>query len=279
MYLFLFSVYAQPTLSEHNIRDILYQSHFEQQVQYTDMLGEGAGHFDSDPRINWEEVNCTTWWQQVIAKGYSETQREELEILDRIRYFDGVVGFGTRKHFLDRALDIDPAPLINIDTQDYLLCLPDRQKSVELNLPLFTKNQNYACPLYKPDQIHSSFSYFSPNALLSCASRLPDGIYVLFPIAMDEYIAVWGQRSGPMGRVHGLILNQEGGSSQVYHASIKQKRVQTLPLLDYISSASAGLFEGYQLFMLSPEFPEAKEKTTTHQQALDCEQRILSDKR
>lgn len=278
MYLFLLPSFAQPHLSENSIRDILYQSNFDQKVQYADMLGEGFGHFDSDPRINWQEVNCTTWWQQVIAKGYAHNQREELEILDRIRYFDGVVGFGTRKHFLDRALDIDPAPLINIDTQEYLLCLPDMSKSVELNLSLFTKNQKYSCPLYKADQIHTSFSYFSPNALLACTSQLPDGIYVVFPIAMDEYISVWGQQSGPMGRVHGLILNQEGGTSQVYHASVEKERIQTLPLLDYISSASAGLFQGYQVFMLSPTFPAVKEKSHAHQKVLDCEQRILSDK-
>lgn len=278
MYLLLSFLHAEPTLSISTIRDILYLSHPEQTVKYTDMLGEGVGFFDYDPRMKWDEVNCTTWWQQVLAKGYAHTDKEELEILDRIRYYDGVVGFGTRKHFLDRALDIDPVPLINIETQDFLLCMPDEKRSVSLDLPLFTSHKNYSCPLYRPNRIHSSFSYFSPNALLRCAENLHDGIYLVFPIAMDRYIEVWGQQSGPMGRVHGLILNQEEGHSQVYHASVKQQKVLSKPLLEYVSSGAAGLFQGYQVYMLSSSFPPAKPKEEHHQKALDCEKRELSDR-
>jgi hypothetical protein len=103
-------------------------------------------------------------------------------------------------------------------------------------------------------------------------------VYLVFPIAMDRYIEVWGKKSGPMGRVHGLILNQEEGNSQVYHASVKQKSVQSTPLSEYVSSGAAGLFQGYQVYMLSSSFSAAKPKSEQHQHALDCEKRELSDR-
>lgn len=276
MYLFfIFSLFlhAQP-LSTEKLRDLLYQSHLDQKVRYVDMLGEGENFFDDDPRMNWKDVNCTTWWQHVIAKGYANTDREEQQILDRIRYYDGVIGFGTRKHFLDRALDLDPVPFRNIDTQNYLMCVPDQKKSVELSLETFTKSQGFSCPLYKPERIQSTFSYFSPNALLSCAQQLPAGIYIIFPIAMDRYIEVWGEKSGPMGRVHGLILDKEDTHTQVYHASVQEKKVQSLTLLDYVSSGAAGLFEGYQVYMLEPTFPEPQNNLDHHQETVDCERKM-----
>ena len=277
MFFFLLSLpslYAQPLLSTETIRDILYQSQPDQKVRYEDMLGEGENFFDDDPRMNWKDVNCTTWWQHVIAKGYSKTDREELLVLDRIRYYDGVIGFGTRKHFLDRALDLDPVPFRNIDTQDYFMCMPDQKKSVDLSLDTFTKNKGFSCPLYKPERIQSTFAYFSPNALLSCAPHLPSGVYVIFPVAMDRYIEVWGQKSGPMGRVHGLILDKDGDYAQVYHASVQEKEVRSMTLLKYVSSGAAGLFEGYQVYMLEPVFPSAQKTLDHHQRTVDCERKM-----
>ncbi|MAA79466.1 MAG: hypothetical protein CL916_09420 [Deltaproteobacteria bacterium] len=274
LFIFLSFLHAQPLLSLERIRDILYQSHPDQKVRYDDMLGEGENFFDDDPRMNWNDVNCTTWWQHVIAKGYAKTDREEQLFLDRIRYYDGVIGFGTRKHFLDRALDLDPVPLRNIDTHNYLMCMPDQKKSVDLTLNAFTKNKRFSCPLYKPERIRSTFSYFSPNALLSCAPHLPSGVYVIFPVAMNRYIEVWGKQSGPMGRVHGLIFDKEDTYSQVYHASVLEKQIQSMTLLEYVSSGAAGLFEGYQIYMLEPVFPAIQKETIHHQQTVDCERKM-----
>ena len=274
---FTFSLFGQPILSEEVIRDLLYQTHPNQSVRYTDMLGEGENHFDEDPRTKWNDVNCTTWWQQIIAKGYAHTDREELRILDRIRYYDGVVGFGTRKHFLDRALDLDPVPLRNIDTQDYLLCMPDQKKSVQLDIDRFAKNKAYSCPLYESKRVHSTFSYFSPNALLSCAPQLPSGIYVVFPVAMNRYIEIWGKESGPMGRVHGLILDKEDSFAHIHHASVQEEKIQSMTLLEYVSSGAAGLFEGYQIYMLEPTFPAEKHMSNHYQQITDCERKLQSE--
>ena len=277
LFIFLSLLYARPVLSTERIRDALYQSHPNQTVRYEDMLGEGEGFFDDDPRMKWNDVNCTTWWQHVIAKGYAETDKEELRILDRIRYYDGVIGFGTRKHFLDRALDIDPVPFRNIDTQNYLMCMPDQQKSVDMSLEKFTKNRAYTCPLFKPERFRSTFSYFSPNAVLSCVPNLPSGIYVVFPVAMDRYIEVWGKKSGPMGRVHGLILDKEDNHQRVYHASVQEKQVQSMTMLEYVSSEAAGLFEGYQIYLLVPTFPAAPTELEQHRRTVDCERKIRTN--
>ena len=271
MFLLLSSLLcAKPVLSLERLRDVLYQYYPDQVVQYADDLGEGKGAFDPDPRIDFSKVNCTTWWQQVIAKGYAATPKEELEVLDRIRYYDGAIGFATRKHFLDRALLLDPVPFENIEEAKISGCKADVRRDVVLQLSHFTQSHRFACSLYRADVEEIRFAYFSPNALLQCLDNLSDGVYMIFPVASRQYNEIWGKKSGPMGRVHGLILDKEVGVAQVYHASIDKNKVQRLPAQSYIESLAAVNFDGYQLYRLHSQLAQPV-YSESHKQALRCE--------
>ena len=267
-------VFAQPVLSLTKLRDLLYQSHPQQVVRYRDDLGEGKGSFDFDPRMDWSKVNCTTWWQQLLAKSYAHNDREELETLDRIRYYDGVVGFSTRKHFLDRALLLDPQPFLDIASMDIPACTTDVQRMVRLDLSLFSTRKGFSCPLYREEVDEISFQYFSPNALLQCVPHIPAGVYMIFPVASIRYNEIWGKESGPMGRVHGLFLDKEGTYAQVFHASITKKKVVTTSLQKYVESLDAALFDGYQLYQISSTISPSQ-PFRAHEEAISCEQRMI----
>jgi len=62
-------------------------------------LGEGGG-IDPDPRIRFDAVDCTTFLEQTIALARASNLEEARQVLDRIRYRDGVVDYTARKHFM-----------------------------------------------------------------------------------------------------------------------------------------------------------------------------------
>src|SRR5215218_8871341 len=57
------------------------------QVVYQDVLGEGPGSWDPDPRYPNGQVNCLTWLQLVLAEAYGHDPQEKLQVMDRLRYF------------------------------------------------------------------------------------------------------------------------------------------------------------------------------------------------
>ena len=55
-------------------------------VVYQDILGEGPGAWDPDPRYPSDTVNCITWLQLLMAEVYGNSPQEKETILDRVRY-------------------------------------------------------------------------------------------------------------------------------------------------------------------------------------------------
>jgi hypothetical protein len=219
-------------------------------VSYKNHLGEGSNTFDSLPRYNPNRVNCTTWWQQLLAESYTENRIDLIKVLDHIRYYQGIVSFGTRKHFLDHFLSEDPGPLEDINEQIGKHCNDDQIHSVELNLNLFKKSSNYSCPIAFEDKSDIVFTFLSRKKAIKCARRLDDGLYLAFPVATQRYISIWGKKSGPMGRVHGLIINKENNESTVFHASIDQGRVASEPFDKYVNASGSRLFRGYKIYRI-----------------------------
>ena len=95
------------------------------------------------------------------------------------------------------------------------------------------------------------------------------GVYIIFPIAMDRYIEVWGENLVQWDAYTASFWTRKI-RIQV-STSVQEKKVQSLTLLDYVSSGAAGLFEGYQVYMLEPTFPEPQNNLDHHQETVDCE--------
>jgi hypothetical protein len=213
-----------------------------------DMLGEGKGH-DPQPLYPEQEVNCLIWLQWVLARSYSKEHSSVEQNLNALRYYEGTIDFGHRKHFVDRWTMLEPGPLVSSS-----LCVTDRAETVLLNLNGLTEKVGFTDPLYEPEQARFLISYSSRAVFEGCVGALPDGYYVLFPIATMRYLERWSSPS-PMLQVHAMVLEINGEERKLWHASIDKKGVVWEEPLAF-SERMGEMIQGFRLYELSPSWPE-----------------------
>ncbi len=232
-------------------------------VVYQDVLGEGPGSWDPDPRYPDGQVNCLTWLQLVLAETYGHNPQEKLQVMDRLRYFDGHPGFGFRKHFIDQWTALDPQPLRPVD---FGFCPSSAVQPFHLSLDpaFFAQKINYQCPLYHQDRRAVDLQLVPGQGLAQCAGLLPEGYYVMFPVASDRYLKKYGAFSGPMAQVHAVLLavkappgvppeSRDAAEFKVYHASISSGKVIETELGSYVLHMW-NLYRGYVLYSLAPDW-------------------------
>jgi hypothetical protein len=224
-------------------------------VVYQDVLGEGSGHWDPDPLYPSDSVNCIVWLYLLLADTYGSTPAEKEQVMNRIRYFDGQIAFGTRKHFTDRWMALDPEPLVR---KDLAACPGAQTFRVQLDLNRFRASVGYQCPLYRMREASFEIPFVTGDGLVQCAAGFQPGFYVVFPLASDRYLQKYGANSGPMGQVHAVLLKVPAGGAgagsgdlTVYHASISSGRVVETRLPAYVRNM-ANLFRGYAVYELDP---------------------------
>jgi len=66
----------------------------------TSPLGEGEG-VDADPRLRWDRVDCVTMVEESMAVALAVAPSGLLEVLDHIRYRNGVPTYATRNHLME----------------------------------------------------------------------------------------------------------------------------------------------------------------------------------
>ena len=178
--------------------------------------------------------------------------------LNALRYYGGEISFSTRKHFIDRWLALEPGPLVPMTG-----CVPDRHLDMTLDLDLFRTSRNYPCSLYAPQRDTFSIDYLSASALSSCVVALPPGYYIAFPIASDDYLEKY-HHSGPMGRVHGLLLEVTEQATTVHHASTAYEAIVSDPLAVFLDDIG-DFFRGYDLYTFDPVWRPPAERLTNRQ--------------
>ncbi len=214
------------------------------QVVYRDVLGEGPGHWDDDPLVPAQEVNCLTWIQIVLAHAYGGERGVE-ECLRTLRYYGGVISFGTRKHFIDLWTTLDPGPLKPLAGG---ACVPDRVFEVTLDPQGWLDHLGFPCPSFEAAR-RVRISAYSAEALQTCLDALAPGIYLSFPVANQRYLASFGQFTGPMIQVHGLFLERGENGTLVHHASFAQRAVIRMGLPRFLLRFG-DVFQGYALYRL-----------------------------
>jgi hypothetical protein len=260
-------------------------------VLLEDMLGEGEGAWDPDPRYPTATVNCIVWLELIIAEIYGwdhdqETklhimdrirwdhdQETKLHIMDRIRYYGGHVAYGLRKtHYIDLWLMVEPEPLLRIR----LTGLPGYTRGfIKVRKQQFKTFHAYDGRLYREEVDAFDIDYITAEGLVNCVKNLAPGYYIGFGVAGPYYLSLYGQGQGPMGLVHSLVIKvneSSDGEAVVYHASTVSGKVNEVPLAEYVAGMSS-LFHGYALFELDPNWdflakPAADEEI---KQILDCE--------
>jgi hypothetical protein len=63
-------------------------------------LGEGPqGKYDRDPLIDFSCVDCLTFCEQILAMTLTDNYAEMFQLLQRLRYRDGIIDIRSRNHF------------------------------------------------------------------------------------------------------------------------------------------------------------------------------------
>lgn len=225
-------------------------------VVLEDVLGEGEGAWDDDPRYPGDAVNCMTWLQFVISEVYGRGSADKTAVMDRVRYYGGHVGYGLRKHFVDHWMALEPEPLRRIDlsgVEGY------QQRFVELDLERFKTFHQYPCELYRQDVTRIKVEYLTADGLGRFVQKLNPGYYVAFGVAKAEYLRRYGGGCGPMGLVHSLVLQvtaapagmTDAQGAAIYHASTRLGAVTRVELPAYLPPMEE-VFDGFALFELDP---------------------------
>jgi hypothetical protein len=103
--------------------------------------------------------------------------------------------------------------------------------------------------------------YLTAGALLTLATRLSPGWYVLTGIASDRYLNLYGGDVGTMGQVHLFLLDATGTDTgrgdprswTLWHASVRSGRVvedQLGRLLDHTQT----IYEGFVPYRVTDDW-------------------------
>jgi hypothetical protein len=259
------------------------QATLKRNVEYLDVMGEGPGAWDEYPRYAAGDVNCMTWVQLLIAEIYSKGLEDKTPVMDRIRYYDGNVGFSLRKHFVDQWVAFDPGPLKRVVLPKDAVT---EHMQVEINTKHFVDYHKFACPLFKMDQTKFEWEYVPRLQVESYFKKLPVGYYIMFAVASETYIKRFGKSSGPMGLVHAIVVQvkpstngSEPTSAEIIssHASTSNHKVMVHTLASYIEEMQKPHL-GYVIYELDPNWDYRKTSniTSTNEVAklLECESKL-----
>ena len=237
-------------------------------VEYSSHLGEGDGYWDGASREVIDTVNCMTWLQWVLAKAYAPSEDELGLYLDAIRYYEGIVSFANRKHYVDRWTMLEPGPLQKVHSDT---CTADSSSEIRLELERFRKNHSYSCTLYREEVSLLTIDFLTTERMQSCVDSLQEGYYVVFFIGNDKYMQRWGKH-GTMGQVHSMILEKKE-EAQIHHASVDFGKVVSE---DWVSLAKRlqNVSRGYTIYALDPSW-QPMAHTSPNNKYLTCEQNLL----
>lgn len=184
-------------------------------------LGEGAGApHDDDPLIDLDHVDCVTFVEQTLALAAAETFADATNLLQEIRYKDGVIDYGTRNHFFiadwiaNNRFAVDVTASLGVPTVEETRTI-GRRKFFEL-----TK-----APEYLDGAVDHPWTLrYAPTLSAAQAEpKLPD-------LALIVFI---GKPAWLFASHCGLYI-REGGQGRLYHASSVNGEVIAVPFVDYM---------------------------------------------
>jgi hypothetical protein len=187
-------------------------------------LGEGPGApYDDDPLADFSRVDCVTFVEQTVALAAAPGLDEAVDLLQRIRYRDGVVDFGSRNHFL-LADWIPNNPFCTEITGS--LGVPTVALTRTIDRRAFFERAG-AAELgdgIAPEAV--TIRYAAATDAARAAGKMPSPALVVFVGRTDWLFALHC----------GIFVREGEGPGVVYHASSKAGKVVAEPL--------EGFFEG-----------------------------------
>ena len=112
-----------------------------------------------------------------------------------------------------------------------------RIKDIHLELDAFLEHHRYPCRLHESERVQFRLHVIPQDQLMITISKLEDGFYILFGVASERYLELYGVQSGPMGQVHPAILEVTDRSATVHHASTALEQVASVTLEEWIHAS------------------------------------------
>ncbi len=206
-------------------------------------LGEGAGNDpDPDPRVDFAKADCVTYLEQSLALALAPPTggAEFLDVLDAIRYRNGVVGFVDRNHYMVTDWIPGNESLLEDVTAAVAegLIVPITRK---IDRAKFLRDQGESPRDGIDDAREVTIDVVPREAARDVVSSLRSGDLV-FWVGKAETIFV----------VHtGLFVRDEHGEAIFRHASSKAGSVLDESFLDY--AERAGFTKGFLVLRLRDE--------------------------
>ena len=239
-------------------------------IVLTDVLGEEG--WDEDPLYPSTEVNCMIWLQWVLALAYQHPSVSREKVMDAIRYYESGISFGSRKHYIDRWVNIEPGPLVPYSGE---VCPHTEEMEITLRLDLLQQHWKYPCSMYRPSENRFQVNFVSGSDFSRCSSQLSNGYYVVFPVAKSKYIDTYSV-AGPMGLVHSMILHRNNEETELYHASLDYGKVHNESPKAFWERMTH-MIKGFVIYELDPDWlPQTKSSSAEIQQIQICEQALLA---
>lgn len=188
-------------------------------------LGEGPGApYDADPLIDLTRVDCVTFVEQVFALASASSYAEATELLQQIRYKNGVIDYGTRNHFFIADWVANNRFVRDVTPDLGVACVEEtrtigRRKFFEL-----TK-----APEYVDDAVDEALTlaYAPVSAAARAEATLPDLALIVF-IGKPNWLFA----------SHCGLYIREGGQGRLYHASSVKGEVIAVPFAEYVAGSS-----------------------------------------
>lgn len=200
-------------------------------------LGEGPGAaHDDDPLIDLAHVDCVTFVEQTLALAAAHSYEEASDLLQQIRYKDGIIDYGTRNHFFIADWIVNNRFAREVTSDLAVACVQEtrtigRHKFFEL-----TKATEYLDTAVDQPM---TVAYVPVSGAADVEPNLPDLALIVFIGKLDWLFASHC----------GLYIRDEG-QGLLYHASSVKDKVITVPFTDYMKGNST--IVGFTAYAIDP---------------------------
>jgi hypothetical protein len=201
-------------------------------------LGEGPdGRYDSDPLIDMSRADCVTFMEQSIAFAAGLNYEHAFDLLQEIRYKDGVIDFEHRNHFFvadwieNNPFCVEVTDDLDVPTRPIKRTISRRDFFERVNAPGLGTDT--------PDRVET-LSIIPSQHVADAEMVLPSPSIVVFVGKVEWLFALHT----------GLYIRDDDGSGRLYHASSRSGEVVAADLTEYVEE-QGGRYLGIAVYRIT----------------------------
>lgn len=207
-------------------------------------LGEGPeGKYDTDPMVDFGQVDCVTYVEQTVALAAASNYEEMFSNLQKIRYRGGKTDYENRNHFMisdwvaNNPFHVDVTGQLGVETDKISRTISRRDFFERVKAPGLGADT--------PDE-EITLSVVPAAKTKQAEKNMPSPSLIVFVGKVDWLFSLHC----------GLYLRDENGRGRLYHGSSKAGEVVELDLADYMNQ-QAERYIGFTAYRIDePTFNE-----------------------